>query len=125
MISAVRSASKVRSARCTNRSDGMSSDDVASSRMSTAGSARNARGERDELALAGREARALLVHVGVVAVGKRGDEFVGADRARCSRRSPRRLRRAGPSAMLSATDPLNRKFSCVTVTIAAAQVGLG
>ena len=43
MITAVRSASSVRSARCTSRSDGMSSDDVASSRISTAGSARNAR----------------------------------------------------------------------------------
>ena len=38
-----RSASTVSSARCTNRSLGMSSDDVASSRINTAGSARNAR----------------------------------------------------------------------------------
>jgi phosphoribosylformylglycinamidine synthase len=43
MISAVRSARIVRSARCTNRSLGMSSEDVASSRMSTAGSPRKAR----------------------------------------------------------------------------------
>ena len=87
MITAVRSASSVRSARCTSRSDGMSSDDVASSRMSTAGSARNARGERDQLALTGRQPRALLVHVGVVAVGKRGDELVRTDRARPRPRS--------------------------------------
>ena len=43
MITAVRSSSSVRSACCTSRSDGTSSDEVASSRMSTAGSARKAR----------------------------------------------------------------------------------
>ena len=39
-------------------------------------------GERHELTLPGREPRALLVDVGVVAVGERRDELVGADRAR-------------------------------------------
>ncbi len=59
----------------------MSSDDVASSRISTAGSARNARGERDQLPLTGGQSGTLLVHVGVEAVGERRDEFVRADRA--------------------------------------------
>ena len=43
MITAVRPASTVRSACWTSRSEGTSSDEVASSRISTAGSARNAR----------------------------------------------------------------------------------
>ena len=43
MITAVRSSSRVRRACCTSRSEGTSSDEVASSRMSTAGSARKAR----------------------------------------------------------------------------------
>ena len=43
ITSAVRSASTRANARCTMRSLGMSSDDVASSRISTAGSARKAR----------------------------------------------------------------------------------
>ena len=36
-------------------------------------------GERDELALAGRELRAALADLGVVAVLERADELVGAD----------------------------------------------
>ena len=56
MITAVRSARIVRSARCTSRSDGMSSDDVASSRISTAGVGEERPGERDQLALAGATA---------------------------------------------------------------------
>ena len=75
-------------------------------------------GERDELALAGREPRALLVDVGVVAVGQRGDELVRADRARRALRSRARGAPGRPSAMLSATDPVKRKFSWVTVTTA-------
>ena len=43
MITAVRSASIVRRACCTSRSLGDVEDSVASSRISTAGSARNAR----------------------------------------------------------------------------------
>ena len=43
MITAVRSARIVRSACCTSRSLGTSRLEVASSRISTAGSARNAR----------------------------------------------------------------------------------
>ncbi len=82
-------------------------------------------GERDELALPGRQPRALLVDVGVVAVGQRGDELVRRRSRAPPRRSPRRSRRGGPRPMLSATDPVKRKFSCVTVTIAPVEVGFG
>ena len=50
-------------------------------------------GEGDELALAGRELDAALADLGVVAVLERGDEVVGADRAR-GRLDPRASRPA-------------------------------
>ena len=71
MITAVRSARTVRSARCTSRSDGTSSDDVASSRISTAGSARNARANATSCRWPGGEPAAAVGDVGVVAVGQR------------------------------------------------------
>ena len=58
--------------------DGMSSEDVASSRISTAGPGQERPGEADQLALPGGDAAAALVDVGVVAVGEFHDEGVGA-----------------------------------------------
>ena len=118
MITAVRSSSSVRSACCTRRSEGTSSDEVASSRISTAGSARKARAKRHELALPGREPRALLVDVGVVALGQAADELVGADGPGGAPRSRPSAAPGRPRRMLSATEPANRKLSWVTVMTA-------
>ena len=55
-----------------------STDEVASSRISTRGSARIGPGDGDALALAAREREPALADLGAVAVGQRGDELVGA-----------------------------------------------
>ena len=60
----------------------VSTELVASSRISSAGSVRNARGDRDQLALTGGEVGALLVDDGVVAVGQRVHEPVHERRPR-------------------------------------------
>ena len=52
-------------------------------------------GERDQLALAGRERAAALGDLVVVGAGQRGDEVVGADRAR--RRLDLGVGRLGPA----------------------------
>ena len=72
-------------------------------------------GERDELALAGRELRAALADLRVVAVLERLDERPPR-RRRARRRGPRRRSRPGrPKAMFSPIVPLNRKPSCGTM----------
>ena len=84
MMIAVRSARIVRRARCTRRSLGMSSDDVASSRISTAGSARNARANATSCRWPADSRPPRLPTIGVVPLGQRRDEVMGSDRScRC------------------------------------------
>ena len=71
--------------------------------------------ERDELALAEREAEAALAELRVVAVLEPLDELVGADRARGGDDLLAASRPGRPKAMLSATVPAKRKPSCGTI----------
>ena len=89
MITAVRPASTVRSACCTSRSDGMSSDEVASSRISTAGSARNARAKATSWRWPALSSAASVGDLGLVALGQRADEAVGAERGGAASTTPR------------------------------------
>ena len=73
-------------------------------------------GEADQLALPGGDAAAALVDVGVVAVRQRQDELVRADRPGGVLDLLRGEASGRPRAMLSATEPLNRKASWVTMT---------
>ena len=79
MRMAERPSRRAVSARSTTVSLRRSSEDVASSRMRTRGRARNARAERELLALAGREGLAALVHHGVDALGQAVDELAQPD----------------------------------------------
>ena len=84
MISAVRSASTVRSARCTSRSLGTSSDDGRLVQDQHRGVGQEGARERDQLPLPGGQPAPALADVGVVAVRQRLDELVGADRPRAA-----------------------------------------
>ena len=75
MRMAVRPSSSTSSAASTLVSDCRSRLEVASSSTSTRGWARKARAEGDQLALAGRERLAPLVHDGVEPVGQPVDEL--------------------------------------------------
>ena len=99
----------------------MSTDEVASSRIEDPRVGEQRARERDELALAEREARAALAELGVVAVLEPHDEVVRADRLRRARRSPRRVASGRPNAMFSRTVPAKRKPSCGTIAELAAQ----
>jgi hypothetical protein len=57
----------------------MSSSEVASPRTSTAGGGQERPGEREELALPGRQAPAALADRRGVALGQRGYEVMGTD----------------------------------------------
>ena len=74
-------------------------------------------GERDELALAGRELHAALADRRVVAVLEARDELVGADGVGGRRGPPRRVASGRPNAMFSPIVPLNRNASCGTIPI--------
>ena len=117
MTTDVRSASRVCRPSCTSASPGHveRARRLVEDQQRRVGQERPR--ERDELPLAGRQAHAALVHLGVVAVGHRRDEVVHADRAR------RRLDLGGvapglPSAMFAPIEPENRYASCVTMTTA-------
>ena len=73
-------------------------------------------GEGDQLALAGRQLRAALADLGVVAVGQLGDELLGAD-CRGGGADLLGVASGRPKAMFSATVPENRKASCGTMPI--------
>ena len=80
-MNAVRPWSRRRSARSIRRSVPMSTELVASSRIRIARVGEERPRERDELALAEREAEAALAELRVVAVLEPLDELVGADGA--------------------------------------------
>ena len=117
MISAVRPRNTVRSARCTARSVGMSRLEVASSRISTAGSARKARAKAISCRWpADNRPPRLRTSVSKPAGSRRMNSSAPTARAACSisaRDAPGR-----PKAMLSATEPENRKPSWVIITTA-------
>ena len=109
-----------RSACCTRRSLGMSQRrrGLVQDQHRRLGQERP--GERDQLPLPGRQPAAALADVGVVAVGQR--RMNGSAPIACAAASiSARLAPGRPSAMLSATDPVNRKFSWVTMTMLATQ----
>ena len=72
----------------TARSDSLSNEQVASSRISTGGDGRSA-GDRDPLELAAREPQPALAHVRVVAEGEALDEL-----GRAATRAAQRMRSA-------------------------------
>ena len=69
-------------------------------------------GERDQLALAGRELRAALADFGVVAVRQLGDELLGADRGGGRADLLGGRRRGARRRCSRATVPENRNASC-------------
>ena len=76
MMTVVRPAITVSSARRMRASVEASTEAVASSRISTRGSTSNARAIDEPLALAARERQAALADDRVVALGQRFDELV-------------------------------------------------
>ena len=117
MMKAVRPRSSVRNARWTRRSEGRSRDDVASSRISTFGSARKARANATSWrcpddSRTPRRRTSVSYPLGIAVM----NSWAPITRAAFSTSS--RLAPGRPKSMLSPTVPEKRKLSCVTITIA-------
>ena len=109
MTIAVRPASSRRRPSSIAPSVCRSTFEVASSRTRIRGSAIERAGERDELALAGRELHAALADLGVEPVRQRADEVPRADRAAAASIVVGASRPGARRRCCRATVPLNRK----------------
>ncbi len=115
MITAVRPASTVRMACCTACSPGTSSEDVASSRIRTAGSASSARANATSWRWPA-EIRPPRLRTSVSKPSGRAATKSYAPISRAARSTSSRVAPGLPMAMFSATVPENRKDSWVTIT---------
>src|SRR5579862_490725 len=124
MMTAVRPASTVRSALWTSRSLGMSSSEVASSRTSTAGAARNARANETSWRCPA-DSRPPRLPTGVSYPSGRAAMKSCAPIIRAAPSTSASGASGRPSLMLSATDPSNKKFSWVITMTSERSTGSG